>query len=357
MKKNNRAQKVLALLTLITSVVAPGISVSGKAFAADGISHEQDDLVLAIKEHNSERVRRILSNPEALKNLNFAVTNTYGIFQGNLLNLAVSLGHARIVQEILNGIKAQAKGENTDAALNQPNPNGRTALNLAAINGDVEIVDALLDNGARINQLSQDGWTSVHLAAERGNLLALQHLIAKGAKLDITIQNGDTPLHSVASTGHLEVLKYLITKGLPIDQVNISGRTPLHLAAANNQVESVKYLIDKGADLKPMDSSGKTALFIASEKRNTDVVDSLVTAKGIELGNEFRLAFEQSRPDLIKTYMNILNAKAYDTPAECYAVMSVYKENLEMMTLNNLNASLECHPCDSLSLTNAFCLK
>jgi len=363
------------LLILISISILPWTAF---AASSDGASHEQDELILAIKEHSTERVIRILSNPQSINNINFTSLNTYGLFRGTVLSLAVSVGNLRIVHEVLKGIKVQAKGENTDPQLNLPDQNGRTPLNLASTQGDVEIMDALIANGARVNQLSQDGWTSLHLASENGYLVAVQHLVEKGAKLDIPIQNGDTPLHLAAALGHPEVVRYLIRRGAQVDQLNHAGRsslhlasmngradvvkvllesdasvnrsseggsTPLHLACSRGQSETVRALLDKGANLNLVDANGRTPLFVAAEKRDRATVDVLLRERAASLMNEFKISFDQNRPDIAKFYIDTLNASEYESRAACAYILSIYKQNVAIMELHQLNTNFKCAPC------------
>jgi galactose mutarotase-like enzyme len=85
-------------------------------------------------------------------------------------------------------IKASKKG-NTDTAIyltrftdvNIQTFYGWTALMFAAQNDDVELVTALIGQGAKINLTNNEGWDALMLASERGNFGTVKYLKQSGA--------------------------------------------------------------------------------------------------------------------------------------------------------------------------------
>lgn len=71
---------------------------------------------------------------------------------------------------------------------------GEHPLDAAVINGDLELVQALLECGAEINALAEDGYTALHEAVEQGHIHVAEFLICSGADPYATNINGDTPL-------------------------------------------------------------------------------------------------------------------------------------------------------------------
>ena len=82
-------------------------------------------------------------------------------------------------------IKAGADVNGLDTREKVAGPNGRRALNYAALRNDTAMITALLDAGAMINLANRSGFTPLHHAAEAGSEEATALLIAKGANLTL----------------------------------------------------------------------------------------------------------------------------------------------------------------------------
>ena len=76
------------------------------------------------------------------------------------------------------------------------------------MHGHKDIVEMLLDRGADINMADNYGFTPLHEAAIHSQVEVVQFLIERGAKLDTTATgnlSGRTPLHSAAREGKKDV--------------------------------------------------------------------------------------------------------------------------------------------------------
>lgn len=94
--------------------------------------------------------------------------------------------------------------------IERTNLNDETALMLASINGNVEIIKLLIQKGAEVNK---PGWTPLHYAATKGDLGTLKLLISQSAYLDAESPNGTTPLMMAAKYGTYEAVRLLIEEG------------------------------------------------------------------------------------------------------------------------------------------------
>ncbi|KAK7511260.1 uncharacterized protein IWZ02DRAFT_494485 [Phyllosticta citriasiana] len=74
-----------------------------------------------------------------------------------------------------------------------------TALFVAAVDGAVEVVRFLLDNGADASSKSSIGWTPLHGAASQGLVECARLLLERGADVFSTTDQGDTPLDLAVS--------------------------------------------------------------------------------------------------------------------------------------------------------------
>ena len=64
------------------------------------------------------------------------------------------------------------------------------AIHLAAIGGNLEVIDILNEYKANLNAQSMQGLTAMHWAIYEGNTLAAQHLITLGANGDLKDETG-----------------------------------------------------------------------------------------------------------------------------------------------------------------------
>ncbi|EAY08168.1 ankyrin repeat protein, putative [Trichomonas vaginalis G3] len=85
----------------------------------------------------------------------------------------------------------------------------------------------------------------LHFASENGNLRLVQSLIECGCDKEAEDNCGHTPLFWASRNSHLEVVKYLISIGANKEGNN---NTPLIEASRHGHLEVVKYLISVGAD-------------------------------------------------------------------------------------------------------------
>ena len=76
--------------------------------------------------------------------------------------------------------------------------NGDTPLNIAASNGQSEIVEYLANKGANVNATSSNHWSPLHNAAASGNIQVVRLLIAHNA--DITAKNDDVSTFTLLIT-------------------------------------------------------------------------------------------------------------------------------------------------------------
>ena len=87
----------------------------------------------------------------------------------------------RLCQAIVDGDLEHVQGwcEQEGADVNVRDYTGRTPLQLAALCSTPEVVQCLIDHGARIVSRIADGFTALHIAAQRGNTPMIKALLEK----------------------------------------------------------------------------------------------------------------------------------------------------------------------------------
>ena len=111
--------------------------------------------------------------------------------------------------------------------------NQSSDLLTAVDEGQSDVVQELLDSGIDPNKdASSDGAYPLHLASLKGNKEIVQTLLDNGAKIDLRATNKDkaTPLAWAAFFGQKDVVSLLIEAGAPINVLDAIHGTPLDAA-------------------------------------------------------------------------------------------------------------------------------
>lgn len=150
----------------------------------------------------------------------------------------------------------------------------------ATLEDDVEAVERALQQGLSPESVDGQGRTAVQLAALAGNEDILRALIEHRARLTHRDRVGNTALGYAAANGHEGAVQVLLDAKAPIDQENRQGMTPLMLAAAAGRHAVVRLLLERGADAARRDFTGRTALEWA-ERNRRQVVVRVLRAAGV----------------------------------------------------------------------------
>lgn len=140
---------------------------------------------------------------------------------------------------------------------NAVHPEFGPAIVVAAREGSWNVVRALAGIvGTRIDAPNAKGETTTMLAALHGNLDIVQLLVEKGAEVN---RPGWAPLHYAAVSGRVELLQFLLDRHAYIDAQSPNRSTPLMMAARHDRIDAVRLLVAAGADPTPRNDSGLDA--------------------------------------------------------------------------------------------------
>jgi hypothetical protein len=148
----------------------------------------------------------------------------------------------------------------------------------AARNGDVDGLERRLRRGGSVNMVADSGGGSLlGMAAVAGQVDAVQFLLEEGAVLNSTNNDLSTPLHGAAFFGRIEVVKMLVEAGADLTAKNEDGGTPLDAAAG-------EWNADLEGALKSIGDLLKIEVDFAVVRANRPKVAALLRKQGAKSG-------------------------------------------------------------------------
>jgi ankyrin repeat protein len=141
--------------------------------------------------------------------------------------------------------------------------------------GNIETVKLLIEESPQIlDSRDGDGMTALHHAARDGNVAIINYLIDKGAKTEIQNNQGKTPLHLAATFDRKDAVAALVKRGAALEARDPYGRTALVLCARERGgVATARILLDAGADVNAPDKFDETAVGLAAWRGKSEMIE------------------------------------------------------------------------------------
>jgi ankyrin repeat protein len=113
---------------------------------------------------------------------------------------------------------------------------------------DTEIVERLRSAGAALEQTPQALGSLVLSAAQEGNLELLEYLLDNGVDINVPNAWGLTPLMAAAERGHAQVVSRCLEACADVHAADENGRTALFYAAAPEAFTAFQLAQEFGSD-------------------------------------------------------------------------------------------------------------
>ncbi len=147
-----------------------------------------------------------------------------------------------------------------------------------------ELVEMLLAGGADVNQRGINDYSPLHHAAAQGDLGLVERLLESGAdpNLAARIDDMETPFGLALQQGHLDVA----TRLQPL-----TTRLDWEQAAKNGDVQTLRAMLRRGQNIDALDGFGSTALMRAAHAGREEAVGLLVAeGAGLDHTAKFHLS-------------------------------------------------------------------
>uniref|UniRef100_A0A3Q3VL53 NF-kappa-B inhibitor alpha n=1 Tax=Mola mola TaxID=94237 RepID=A0A3Q3VL53_MOLML len=197
--------------------------------------------------------------------------------------------HLAIIHEATDHALQMIKLSHGHPFLNAQNNQRQTALHLAVITEQPQLVDRLLKAGADPRLADNSGNTALHVACKRGSLACFgvitqncqRHL---ASIVSFPNYSGHNCLHLASINGYVSLVENLVRLGADIDaQEQCSGRTSLHLAVDLQNPTLVHCLLSLGADVNCSNYGGFTPYHLTYGRQNEEIHRQLYEQTAQEL--------------------------------------------------------------------------
>ncbi|XP_076684261.1 uncharacterized protein LOC143377154 [Andrena cerasifolii] len=235
--------------------------------------YKRNAFMTAVRQGRVSRVKEIINSREPC----YAEEWKDGY---SLLRAALEKKHTQVAKLLL------TSGSKVNSRYKSPS---NTALHFAALNGDTEIVQMLLDRGANVDAKNVHSKTPLHNAVQSMEAKMISLLLNRGANVDAADKSGVTPLHIAVGKNNKELTTLLLSRGANVEGKGNNARTsrriaadtengstPLHLAVMRGNIEITELLLSKGADVNASGHDDITPLHIATRGGYLEIVEHLL---------------------------------------------------------------------------------
>ena len=162
--------------------------------------------------------------------------------------------------------------------LNYTDPGGDNVLLGAMMFGQPEIVDFLLQSGAKLAGDGRSIWMGLMVSTRFGHETVFRQALQAAERNGMTLSR-IVSLHDAAGGGSVPIGEILLAKGFEVDKKNAYGGTAMQAAAEGGRTAFVAFLLERGAKIDERDRMGRTAWHLARENKHAETAD-LLKARG-----------------------------------------------------------------------------
>lgn len=165
--------------------------------------------------------------------------------------------------------------------INAPIRSGLTPLTEAAYFGDLEVVDFLLQKGAKVEGTTTLPNSPIYFAIIQGNIAIVKRFLDLGISSNYTWpERGGTLLTAAVDAGHLDIVELLVQRGADVNFRGSGNYGTLYRAIFSDYFEVFKFLLSKGACLNERDKAALSDMEWEKDENNKKYIQLLKKHKG-----------------------------------------------------------------------------
>ncbi|XP_032375903.1 E3 ubiquitin-protein ligase MIB2 isoform X3 [Etheostoma spectabile] len=170
----------------------------------------------------------------------------------------------------------------------QDNP---SRLVIEAAHGSANKVRELVQKYPDKVDIKNQGKTALQVAAHQGHMEVVKALLQANSSIEVKDEDGDTALHYTAFGNQAEITRLLLSKGANVNLLNNSMCTALHIAVNKGFTDVVRVLTEHSADVNLQDSYGDTPLHDAIAKDFRNIIEIMVLVPNIDFTQQNHRGF------------------------------------------------------------------
>jgi len=234
--------------------------------------------------------------------------------------------------------KAKQIAKSDQLTINKTNNKGQTALMLAAIRTQEDVVRSILEAGAAPNMMDINGSTALIEAAYKGQPSLVELLLKYEAEIDLSNKNGWTPLFFAIKQNYYPVAKLLLRYGANVNLRSKDGTTPLLLSSMHGNTAIANLLLANGADPNSQNEEGMTPLMYAVLGEHSEIVRTLIL-NGAK--NNLRSKDNQTARDLAEENGLTQLVELMDTNNHATGITNQNNQDTSLVILKNVKGWLD----------------
>ena len=112
-------------------------------------------------------------------------------------------------------------------------------------------------------EIDDDLVVRFHIAAWEGDVSLVESMLQEGVPVDCVDRLDRTALIHAAYFNRTDVIRLLLQKGADVNKRDSDGDTPVHWAAMENSTEAIAMLIEHGASINITNDEGNKPIDVA----------------------------------------------------------------------------------------------